>query len=159
MTSDPRTRASDQDRERAAAALAGHYAAGRLILEEFQERLDQAYAAKTLGELDALMRDLPEADLGQLPDTRPRRPGGHQPLPEQRVPGPVQAPGGGRYIVLPLWLAIALGAFVILMISGAGGGAWFLWMVVLLAFIMPRRRIMGGPRRAHEHRDDHQLRP
>jgi hypothetical protein len=159
MTSDPRTRASDQDRERAAAALGGNYAAGRLTLEEFQERLDQAYAAKALGELDGLMADLPGTDLGQLPDTRPPRSGGHPSLPEQRAPAPVQAPGGGHYVVLPLWLAITLGAFVILMISGAGGGAWFLWMVVLLAFIMLRHRIMSGPRRTREHRDDHQSRP
>ncbi len=41
MTSGPVTRASDQDRERTAAALGEHYAAGRLTLEEFQERLDQ----------------------------------------------------------------------------------------------------------------------
>jgi hypothetical protein len=66
MISNPGTRASDQDRERTAAALGGHYAAGRLTLEEFQERLDQAYAAKTLGELDGLMADLPGTDLGFL---------------------------------------------------------------------------------------------
>jgi hypothetical protein len=42
-------RASDADRDRSAAALSGHYAAGRLTLEEFQERLDRAFAAKTLG--------------------------------------------------------------------------------------------------------------
>jgi hypothetical protein len=150
MTIDPRTRASDQDREWTAAALGGHYAAGRLTLEEFQGRLDQAYGSKTLGDLDGLMADLPGTDLGQLPDAW-RQPGGNPPLPEQRAPGPVQA-------VLPLWLAITLGAFVVFMISGAGVGAW-LWIVLLLAYISLRRRIMSGPRRAGEHRDDHQLRP
>jgi hypothetical protein len=159
MTSDPRTRASDQDRERFAAALGGHYAAGRLTLEEFQERLDQAYAAKTLGELDGLMADLPGTDLGQLPGDWPRQPGGNPPLPDRRAPGSVQAPGGGRYVTLPFWLAITLGAFVVIAISGAGSGAWFLWIVVLLAFIMLRRRIISGSHRARDHRDDHQLRP
>jgi len=38
MTDDRTFRASDEDRERTAAALGGHYAAGRLTLEEFQER-------------------------------------------------------------------------------------------------------------------------
>jgi len=156
MISNPGTRASDQDRERTAAALGGHYAAGRLALEEFQERLDQAYAAKTLGELDGLMADLPGTDLGQLPAAWPRQPGGNPPLPEPRAPGPVQAPDGSRYVVLPVWLAITLGAFVVLMIGGGGGGAWFLWIVVLLAFITLRRRIISGPRRTQEHRDDHQ---
>ncbi len=154
MTSNPRTRASDQDRDQTATALGGHYAAGRLTFEEFQERLDQAYAAKTLGDLDGLMADLPGTDLCQLPDAWPRQPGGHPPLPEQHVPGPVQAPG-----VLPPWFAITLGAYVILMMSGAVGGAWFVWVVVLLAYIMLRRRIMSAPRRARDHRDDHQLRP
>ncbi len=60
-------RASDTDRERTAAALGGHYAAGRLTREEFQERLDQAYAAKTLGQLDDLMTDLPGIGLSQFP--------------------------------------------------------------------------------------------
>lgn len=159
MTSDPRIRVSDQDRERTAAALGEHYAAGRLTLEEYQERLDQAYAAKTMGELGGLMADLPGTDLGSLPDVRAGRPDGHPPLPDQRALGPVQAPGSGRYVILPLWLAITLGAFVLLIISGAGGGAWLLWIVVLLAFMMPRRRIMSGPRRGRDHRDDHPPQP
>ncbi len=52
--------------------------------EEFQERLDQAYAAKTLGELDELLSDLPAIDLYQLPDAslrRSRTTGGDVPLP------------------------------------------------------------------------------
>jgi Domain of unknown function (DUF1707) len=73
MTSDPRTRAGDEDRERTATALGGHYAAGRLTLEEFQQRLDQAYAAKTLGELDELMTDLP-GPWWLAPRSRPATP-------------------------------------------------------------------------------------
>jgi hypothetical protein len=38
---------------------------GRLTLGEFKERLDAAHAAKTLGQLDDLMADLPGADLPQ----------------------------------------------------------------------------------------------
>ena len=63
MASDPKIRASDADRDRTAAALREHLAAGRLTTEEFDERLDKAYAAKTLGELDDLMADLPRTDL------------------------------------------------------------------------------------------------
>ena len=58
MASDAKTRASDADRDRA-AALPEHLAAGRLTIEEFDQRLDQTYAAKTLGELNVLMADLP----------------------------------------------------------------------------------------------------
>ena len=68
MSSDSRIRASDADRDRTAALLREHHAAGRLTAEEFNERLDKAYAAKTLGDLDQLLSDLPGIDLYQLPD-------------------------------------------------------------------------------------------
>jgi hypothetical protein len=55
----PRLRASDADRERTVEQLRRHHADGRLDLEEFNERMDRAYAAKTLAELDELMTDLP----------------------------------------------------------------------------------------------------
>ena len=52
-------RASDADRERAVSSLREHIAAGRLTLEEFSERAERAYAAKTVEELAAIGRDLP----------------------------------------------------------------------------------------------------
>jgi hypothetical protein len=52
-------RASDADRERVAEALREAYAEGRLTAEEHSERVDAVYAAKTLGELVPLTRDLP----------------------------------------------------------------------------------------------------
>jgi hypothetical protein len=53
-------RASDEDRERVVAALKEHCAAGRLTLDELPGRVERAYAAATLGELEELTRDLPE---------------------------------------------------------------------------------------------------
>jgi hypothetical protein len=55
----PDLKASDADRERAIESLREHRTEGRLTLEEFAERVDTAYAARTVGELDALTRDLP----------------------------------------------------------------------------------------------------
>ena len=52
-------RASDADRERAAGSLSRHAQEGRLTAEELEERLERAYAAKTVAELDELQRDLP----------------------------------------------------------------------------------------------------
>jgi hypothetical protein len=52
-------RASDLDRERVARVLRDHTAAGRLTLEEFSQRLDEAYAARTVAELDTVTRELP----------------------------------------------------------------------------------------------------
>jgi hypothetical protein len=55
-------RASDTDRERVADRLrtaAGH---GRISMDELEERLEAAYAAKTYGELVPLTADLPVED-------------------------------------------------------------------------------------------------
>jgi hypothetical protein len=56
---DPELRASDEQRERAAAEIRDHFAAGRLDDEELAERLAAAYRARTQGELHALRADLP----------------------------------------------------------------------------------------------------
>ena len=61
-------RASDAERERVAVALREHCAAGRLTLEELSARLEEAYRARTGGELEAALRELPAQ-----PETRPRR--------------------------------------------------------------------------------------
>ncbi|EGX58640.1 hypothetical protein SZN_16770 [Streptomyces zinciresistens K42] len=55
----PELRASDADRERVAEILREALAEGRLDMEEFGERLDAAYTARTYGELAPLTRDLP----------------------------------------------------------------------------------------------------
>jgi len=52
-------RASDADRERTVAYLNEHCAQGRLSLDELSSRLDAAYGAVGLDELDALTHDLP----------------------------------------------------------------------------------------------------
>jgi uncharacterized protein DUF1707 len=59
----PEIRVADDDRERAIVELREHAVAGRLTLEEFSERVDQAYAARTRGELDVVLRELPSAPL------------------------------------------------------------------------------------------------
>ena len=52
-------RASDQDRDATAAVLAEALAQGRLTSAELAERVDAAYAAKTVAELAPLTADLP----------------------------------------------------------------------------------------------------
>jgi len=52
-------RASDADRQGVIARLERHTAAGRLSLDEFTSRVDQALAARTLGELHLITHDLP----------------------------------------------------------------------------------------------------
>lgn len=58
-------RASDADRDQAAATLGGALAVGRLTSTEYAERLDAVYAARTMGELAPLTRDLPADEAGE----------------------------------------------------------------------------------------------
>ncbi|GAA2957895.1 DUF1707 domain-containing protein [Streptomyces enissocaesilis] len=57
-------RASDAERERVAEVLRDAVAEGRLDMEEFDQRLDAVYEARTHGELEPLVRDLPAPGAG-----------------------------------------------------------------------------------------------
>jgi hypothetical protein len=61
----PALRISDAERERAVRTLGEHHAVGRLTYEEFVERMDLAYEARTHEQLDVLTADLPEAPAAQ----------------------------------------------------------------------------------------------
>ena len=56
---DPTLRAADADRDAVADRLRTAHAEGRLTVEEFGERLDAAFAARTMGDLARLTADLP----------------------------------------------------------------------------------------------------
>lgn len=80
MNRNPNLRASDADRDRVASALREHHAQGRLAADEFHERLERTYQAKTFGELAPILADLPEEDLNQLPVPAAQ----HRPAPRTR---------------------------------------------------------------------------
>lgn len=52
-------RASHADRDQTVSLLQQHYQAGRLTVTELEERTGKALAARTLGDLRALLADLP----------------------------------------------------------------------------------------------------
>jgi len=58
-------RVSDSDREQAAEVLREAAAQGRISLDELDERLESAYAAKTYADLAAVTHDLPQS--GRMP--------------------------------------------------------------------------------------------
>jgi hypothetical protein len=62
---DPRLRAGDTDREHVAETLQRHTAAGRLTLDEYEQRVSAAWQARTLGDLAALTADLPTTAPGR----------------------------------------------------------------------------------------------
>jgi class 3 adenylate cyclase len=66
-------RASDGDRERVVDFLRHHYGAGRLSEDDLSERIESAYGARTVAELDTLIADLPSKR--ERPASRRRRSG------------------------------------------------------------------------------------
>jgi hypothetical protein len=154
MAADPRIRASDEDRDRTVSLLREHHAAGRLTAEEFNERIDKAYEAKTMGELDGLMADLPAIDLYRLPDASLQRYRGPRPGGTSLT----QATGGlarehGRFspawaAAWGSWLSVSLLCLVIWVIMGASGLAWPVWVAGPLGAVLLARWIAGsGPGR------------
>lgn len=77
-------RASDADRDRIADILRDALAEGRIDAEEHSERIDAVYRAKTVGELEPLVGDLPAA--------RPRTaPAPAEPYGTEGVEGPADS--------------------------------------------------------------------
>ncbi|MEU9476172.1 DUF1707 domain-containing protein [Streptomyces sp. NPDC048191] len=74
-------RASDADRDRIADLLREALAEGRLTADEHAERVDGVLHAKTVGELEAFIRDLPAAHQGAAP--------GYTPVPPRPAPGAI----------------------------------------------------------------------
>lgn len=114
MTSDHLIRASDQDRDVVVSALRDAYTAGRLTLEEFDERMTAAYASRTWGELRKLTEDLPSqpvlgSDVPGRPlpaPTLPRHPpqaSGFLPRPRERRRRPV-----AFFPLVAFWVVLAL---------------------------------------------------
>ena len=63
----PELRASDADRERVADVLRDALVEGRLQLTEFESRLEEAHAARTHGELEQVVHDLPVVQGAVVP--------------------------------------------------------------------------------------------
>jgi Domain of unknown function (DUF1707) len=66
----PTLRASDTDRERAVDRLRVHCAEGRIAPDELAERLERAYRARDIGDLQALFDDLPTGTSANIAEPR-----------------------------------------------------------------------------------------
>ena len=125
-------RVGDADRNRTADLLTEAHAAGYLTLEEVDERLGTALAARTRGELDRLVADLP-------PEWRARQERGQQPAgPPPRQPS-----------VLPLeaaWLVplvVVVTGFILLAVL-TRGFFFFPWPLLWIFFFAFGRRGRAG---------------
>lgn len=145
-------RCADADRERVASALSEHYAQGRLDLNEYQERTDAVYAAKTFGDLEPLTADLP-VRLAQ------------EPAQEADDGDDNESSSGGRGRLVAMWSpwlttsVICVGIWLISMLAGHGWvypwPAWVVgpWGVILLVATMGGT---GSQRRHLERRQERQ---
>ena len=125
MIRNPNLRASDADRDATADRLREHHTDGRLDQDEFQERLERCFAAKTAGELAELTRDLPD-------DTARHRAGGRTRF---------GLLGGLPMIpIVPIILAIV----AIHLIVGVASGLWILFPLLFLVRVMMFRRGFRG---------------
>ena len=67
------TLVADSDRSTAADELRLHYDSGRLTLEEFESRLAEVHAARTRGDLEQALRQLPRSEPPASLRVRDRR--------------------------------------------------------------------------------------
>jgi Domain of unknown function (DUF1707) len=124
-------RAGDSDRQAVAEALKLALDEGRLDLAEYDERLQRAYAAKTYGDLDGLLDDLPATAVTPRPAAAPE-------TRQAAVPQRRRAAGqlvrawlggfGGIFVLCTvIWLATSIGA-------GHLQYFWPVWLLIPMAF-------------------------
>jgi hypothetical protein len=149
-------RAADADREAVARRLGEHMSAGRLTLAEYEERLSDAWAAKTYGDLAELTADLPATPPPRTtPSTGVAAPRAHA---TGGCGGAPWAWGGHRawsassaraawtgwlttaLIVVTIWLATSLG-------GGGWQGFWPIWVIGPWGAALLARTLTGSPRR------------
>jgi hypothetical protein len=157
MATGSNIRVGDADRDATATQLREHYAAGRLTLDELNERLEQTFTARTGTDLNAVMRDLPSLDGARA---RAGGPAADSPLGapllrnDQGQWDQGQWDQGGRrrgYSVLGTLVPVMLAIWALLLLGGAFafgfGGGRPLAVVLLLAVLGMIRRMFGGRRR------------
>jgi hypothetical protein len=143
-------RVSDADRDRALTELSGHYQAGRLDAEEFDERSGQALKAKTGQELHTLFADLPD-DQAQAPWIAPSQVADWTgpPVPDQAGRRRIARPASGalapaiRVAAAVVLFAVIFAALTVGHRSDHNWGGIVLPLVLVLLIV---RRITRGRR-------------
>jgi Domain of unknown function (DUF1707) len=124
-------RVGDADRDRTADLLKEAHAAGYLTLEETDERLGTALAARTRGELDRLVADLP-------PEWRARQERG-----QPSAGPPHQRPGLPAEAVWLVPLVMVITGVILLAVLTRG--LWFFpWPLLWIFFFAFGRRGRAG---------------
>jgi hypothetical protein len=149
MVSRDQMRAADVDRERTATRLRQALEEGRLTLDELDQRLVEVYAARTFGDLDRVVADLPLPAAPERSQVVPAKP-------SVKVP-PSRIEENPK---LPTWLSVSWRAWLVavsinlviwFLVSLSGEGLayfWPMWVagpwaaanVGLMILFPPRRR-------------------
>ena len=132
-------RVGDTERETIVNELREHFASGRLTQEEFNERVDQAFAAKTRGDLKAVMRDLPSV---RPPVPSPSAGSGK----DRSGPRAGHRFGALTAVMTALWSLVLV--FGVLDFGFGFGGSRPLGVVLFLAALAMLRRLVFGRRRS-----------
>ena len=150
-----RMRAADADREATAERLRVALAEGRLDLGEYDDRLRQAYGAKTYSELDELLTDLPGPRPAENSLPAPRATG------KSGVAEPGRAAVSARNAwllgVWGPWLKVALILSAIWFVSQLGEGEfefddyWPIWVLGPWGAVVLYQTIQGLAHGAPEH--------
>jgi hypothetical protein len=107
----PDLRVSDAEREEALSALGEHLSAGRLDINEFDDRSAKVTTARTRNELSALFADLPAPKPAfGAPALQPVPPVPAQRSSWQAIPGEFAGPIIGVAWVIALFIGPAIGA-------------------------------------------------
>jgi hypothetical protein len=140
-------RAADSDREYVAERLRGALAEGRIDLAEFDERLGSAYAARTYGELKALLTDLPATVPAERSAVAPYA---------ANPPVPVDYSGATAKWLANHWSGWVTTTLILVAIWAISGAGYFwpvwpsgIWGAVLLAQTISGLA-SGAPRRQVE---------
>lgn len=142
---DPNIRIGDAERDEAARRLGEHHGAGRLSIDEFDERMNLAMEARTAGDLQALFTDLPGDPFD---DPTPA------PAPAKLPPtgGPVQyveAAPPSKPFHASGWLVWGL----LILTAATGGRLWpilagvGIWAWVIYPMMAERQRAAGAVER------------
>jgi DUF1707 SHOCT-like domain len=108
---------SDAERERSVSELRRHLEEGRLTVDEFSDRVDAAYAARTRGELARALSQLPERQTDPAPSEAPERPS-----------LPFLAARQAGYSALVVVVCSMVWTF-----TGSHGDFWPKWVILVLA--------------------------
>jgi hypothetical protein len=124
-------RAADSDRQAVADRLKQAVDEGRLDLAEYDERLQKTYAAKTYGDLEGLLDDIPGAAVSAAAPAPVAQPvAAPAPAPASRAGQLVRSwlgGFGGIFVISTvIWLATSLG-------SGHVQYFWPVWLLIPMA--------------------------